>query len=262
MTSRLTVDIDEAIALVRLNRPEKYNALDIPTFEGISEVCSELAANTALRVVVLTGAGDNFCAGIDTANFVAAGGPASPDRMAPQANDMANFFQRAATAWADLPIPVVAALRGTVFGGGLQVAMGADIRVAEPAAKFSVMEIKWGLIPDMGLSRTCRDLVRLDVLRELTYSGRIFSADEARDFGFVTSIHDDPLTEAMTIARRIAAQSPDAVRAAKRLLGSMFDQPVAESLRTEANIQLGIIGKPNQLEAVTANLQKREPVFQ
>lgn len=262
MTSRLTLEIDQSIALVRFNRPEKFNALDIATFEGISDTCAELAGNKALRAVVLTGAGDNFCAGIDTASFMAAGGPASAERMAPQADDDANFFQRAATAWADLPMPVIAALRGTVFGGGLQVAMGADIRVAEPAASFSVMEIKWGLVPDMGLSRTCRDVVRLDVLRELTYSGRVFSADEARDFGFVTSIHADPMAEAMAIARRIAARSPDAVRAAKRLLGSMFDMPVAASLRTEAKTQLEIIGKPNQVEAVTANMQKRDPVFQ
>ncbi|MDZ7644217.1 MAG: enoyl-CoA hydratase-related protein [Woeseiaceae bacterium] len=177
------------------------------------------------------------------------------------ARQAGEFFQHAALAWHELPVPVIAALHGVVYGAGLQIAMGADLRIAAPSTRCSVMEIRWGIIPDMGLTATMRHLMRLDALRELVYTGRVVDADEARTLGLVTTVADEPQDAAMALARAIAASSPDAVRAAKRLLRHGFDDPVAASLAREAELQLGLLGTPNQAEAVRANLEKRVPRF-
>ena len=158
--------------------------------------------------------------------------------------------------WKRLPVPVIAAVHGVAFGGGLQIALGADIRIVAPDARFCVMEVKWGLIPDMGLTQTLVDLVRLDVAKELTFTGRVVGAEEAVQLGLATRIAADPLAAALALANEIAGKSPDAIRAAKRLLEETWRAPPGAGLPLEASLQAALIGSPNQVEAVRANFEK------
>jgi enoyl-CoA hydratase/carnithine racemase len=264
MSDRVSVTINDQVADVRLNRPDKLNALDTAMFEALVEAGTALAKDGGVRCVVLSGNGRGFCAGLDFASFMAmAGGGDGPARslLDRPAGTPANFAQHAAHVWTSLPVPVIAAVHGVAFGGGLQIALGADIRVVAPDAQLSVMEIKWGLIPDMTGTQTLRHLVRLDIAKELTFSGRIVSGTEAVSLGLATRGSDRPLETAMTLAREIAAKSPDAIRAGKRLLNAAVGLPLNEGLKLEEETQLALIGKPNQLEAVQANMEKRAPRF-
>lgn len=261
MSDVLEVRLDGHIAEVALNRPDKHNALSLELFEALAETGKRLAADKSIRAVVLRGHGANFCAGIDTSIFDPAFPKKFADGMRPQPDSPANFFQRAATVWREIPAPVICAINGVAFGGGFQVAMGADLRYAEPDAKMSVMEVKWGLIPDMGISTTARHIIAPDKLKELAYSGRIVAADEALALGLLTAIHPDPYAAAMLTATEIADRSPDAIRGMKRLFNTGFDLSADQALALEASIQLGLMGRKNQLEAVMANLEKRPPVF-
>jgi enoyl-CoA hydratase/carnithine racemase len=263
MSERVTVSMEGGIADVRLNRADKLNALDRAMFEALVETGTALMTDRALRAVVLSGAGRAFCAGLDFASFMAMGGPAdaAPSLMNRRAESPANFAQRAAWVWTEVPVPVIAAVHGVAFGGGLQIALGADVRIAAPDAQLSVMEIKWGLIPDMSGTQTLRRLVRLDVAKELTFTGRVVSGQEAAALGLVTRVADDPRAAALALARDIAAKSPDAIRAGKQLLNQCGQLDVAEGLRLEEQLQRSLIGSANQVEAVQANLQKRAPAF-
>jgi enoyl-CoA hydratase/carnithine racemase len=262
MTTPVVVDVNAHVAVVTLNRPGKHNALNMEMFEALIDAGRALAKNVSLRAVILRGAGEHFCAGIDTSIFSAsATGAGLAGRMAPMADSAANFFQRAAFVWRELPVPVIAAVNGVAFGAGLQLAMGADIRIAAESARFSVMEIRWGIIPDMAISNTMRHTVRLDRLKELVYTGRIVSAPEAESMGLVTTIAADPLLTAQQLATDIAARSPHAVRAAKALLNTALDEAPAAALRREAELQVGLMGSANQAEAVRANREQREPRF-
>jgi enoyl-CoA hydratase/carnithine racemase len=262
MDTRLQISIESQVAEVVLNRPEKHNALDMEMFDELAAAGERLSAEQSVRAVVLTGAGENFCAGIDLGIFSDPGNAIDPASMAPQAGSHANRFQRAAFAWREIPVPVICAIRGVAFGGGAQIALGADLRYATPDARFSIMEIRWGLIPDLAISVTASNLVRNDHLRELAYTGRVVDGGEARDLGLVTAVHDDPLQAARDTARLIAGRSPDAIRAMKAMFNQQRDLDAAQSLALEARLQSGIIGRPNQLEAVRANVEGREPEFE
>ena len=248
---------------VELARPDKINALDAPMFEAIAAAGDRLAAEPSLRCVVLSGQGRGFSAGLDFGSFMAMAGQGDVVErfFAPHPNSPANLAQQVAHTWRSLPVPVVAAVHGACFGGGLQIALGADIRIVAADAKLSVMEIKWGLIPDMTGSQTLRDLVRLDVAKELTFTGRIVSGTEAVALGLATRVADSPLEAAFDLAREIAGRSPHAVRAAKRLLDETRRLGLEEGLALEARLQRDLLGSPNQLEAVMANLEKRTPRF-
>ncbi len=262
MGTRLQIDIDSHVAEVVLNRPEKHNAVDMALFDELAAAADGLAADTSVRAVVLTGAGDNFCAGIDVSIFSDPGDAISPASMAPQKGSDANRFQRAAFAWREIPVPVVCAIRGVAFGAGAQIALGADLRYAAPDAKLSIMEIHWGLIPDLAISVTSSGLLREDWLRELAYTGRVVGADEALSLGLVTAIHDDPASAARDTARAIAGRSPDAIRAMKKLFNERHDLDAGRSLALEARLQSGIMGGPNQLEQVRAKTEGRAPEFE
>ena len=262
MSERLQISIENHVAEVRLNRPDKHNALDMEMFDELAAEGERLSADRSVRAVVLTGAGDNFCAGIDLSIFSEPGDAIDPASMAPQGDSHANRFQRAAFAWREIPVPVICAIRGVAFGGGAQIALGADMRYAAPDAKLSIMEIRWGLIPDLAISVTSGNLLRDDQLRELAYTGRVVGASEALDLGLVTAVHDDPLTAARETARLIASRSPDAIRAMKTMFNERRDLDAAQSLALEAKLQSGIIGRPNQLEAVRANVEDRKPDFE
>lgn len=264
MSERVLIDIKEGIAQVRLNRPDKLNALDPELLYCLIETAETLSQTDGLRAVVLSGEGRSFSAGLDFASFAAMaseGGKMPFDPFGRTENNPANMVQRTGYDWHRLAVPVIAALRGHVYGGGLQIALGADIRYAAPDTRMSVMEIKWGLIPDMSGSQTLRDLVGLDVAKELTWTGRQVEAAEARELGLVTRVCEDPLAAAMETARAIAGRSPHAIRAGKQLLNQAWHGSNEAGLELEAELQKTLLGKPNQVEAVMANMQKRDAKF-
>jgi enoyl-CoA hydratase/carnithine racemase len=253
---RVTIEVEGGVADVRLARADKLNALDPAMFAELIEAIARLEAMPGLRAVVLSGEGRGFCAGLDMASMAAGG---SGSDLTARTHGIANAFQQVAWGWRTLPVPVIAALHGVAFGGGLQIASGADVRIAAPDAQLSVMELKWGIVPDMGGFALWRGTVRDDVLRELVYTARAFGAEEARALGFVTRIAQDPHAEATALARAIAGRSPHAVRAAKRLANCEGD--AAALLAAESAEQAALLGSPDQIEAVTANLEKRAPRF-
>jgi enoyl-CoA hydratase/carnithine racemase len=262
MSNRVEISIDGHVAEVVLNRPDKHNAVDMQMFDDLGHAAHQVEDNRKVRAVVLRGAGNNFCAGIDVNIFSDPGAGIDADSMAPQGESPANRFQRAAYAWRELPIPVICAIEGVAFGAGAQIALGADLRYAKADAKMSIMEIRWGLIPDMAITVTAGNLLRQDRLRELAYTGRVVNAGEALEYGLVTAVHDDPLAAAHDTARQIAAYSPDAVRAMKKMFTETRYLDDKASLVLEAALQMGILGTPNQIEAVHANMAGREPEFE
>jgi len=273
MEQRIRVTVTDGVADVRLNRPDKMNALDQAMFDALVETGRSLITQPGLRAVVISGEGRAFCAGLDMGRFEnmaapsrAQGGAAGTReandlRLGPRTHGICNAAQYAVMVWQDVPVPVIAAVHGVAFGGGFQVALGADMRFVTPDARMSVMEIKWGLVPDMAGIALMRNLARADVVRELTFSGRVFSGAEAQALGFATRVCADPYAEAMSLATEIAAKSPDAIRAGKRLLRLAETADPATILQAESSEQGALLGSPNQVEAVNANLQKRAPRF-
>src|SRR6201993_3529436 len=267
MESRISISITEGVADVRMVRAEKMNALDGEMFEALVGATDRLGKEKGLRAMVLSGEGRAFCAGLDMGRFAAmkeSGGhgvPGAESRdLTKRTHGLANFPQQAVWGWRQLPVPVIAAIQGVAFGGGFQLALGADIRLLAPDARMSIMEIKWGLVPDMAGTPILASLVRDDILRELTFTGRIFSAQEALAYGLATRVCEDPRAAALEAARGIAGKSPDAIRAAKRLLNKLSVDP-GPALLAESVEQQKLIGSPNQTEAVRANIEKRGPRF-
>jgi enoyl-CoA hydratase/carnithine racemase len=259
MTERITIQVEHGVADVRLNRPEKLNALDPPMFLGLVDAGKRILADRSVRAVVLSGEGRAFSAGLDFTAFLDPNNRV--DLFAREPGTPANRAQRAAYVWQEVPVPVIAALHGATFGGGLQIALGADLRYAAPDAELSVMEIKWGLVPDMSGTQTLRRLVRLDVAKELTFTGRIVRGNEALELGLVTRVVEAPRDVALKTAREIASRSPHAVRAAKRLWNASALVSLEDGLALEAELQKGLLGSPNQKEAVHASFEKRAPAF-
>ena len=265
----VTIDINDGVADVRLNRPEKYNALSQSMFKAIIDAGEQLRDDKSLRAVVLSGNGRGFCAGLDMDSFAKMG---DSDKAATQGGNetkslldtdgrIENFAQRPALVWKYLQVPVIAALHGVAYGGGAQIALGADIRIAAPDLKMSVMEIKWGLVPDMSITQTLRDLLPMDVAKQLAFTGQVLSGNEAQKLGLVTQVAEDPHAQAMSMAREIAGKSPDAIRAAKQLFETAWHADAKTGLELEAELQAGLIGTANQREAIAANFAKRAPEF-
>ena len=262
MNTRVQISIENHVAEVLLDRPEKHNAIDLQMFDDLAAAATDLSGERSVRAVVLAGAGENFCAGIDLGVFSDPADAIDPASLGPQGDSHANRFQRAAFAWREVPVPVICAIRGVAFGGGAQIALGADVRYAAPDARLSIMEIRWGLIPDLAISVTASNLVREDRLRELAYTGRVVGASEALQLGLVTALHDDPLGAARDTASLIASRSPDAIRAMKTLFNARHDLDAEHSLALESRLQSQIIGQRNQVEAVRANVESRAPDFE
>jgi enoyl-CoA hydratase/carnithine racemase len=259
VSNRVLISSEDGVAHVRLNRADKLNALDPAMFEAIAAAIAQLQGDSSVRAAVLSGEGRAFCAGLDMQSM--AGGGSGGDLLA-RSHGHANLYQQVAWGWRTLPVPVIAAVHGVTFGGGLQIVSGADIRIAHPEARMSIMEAKWGLVPDMAGIALWRSLVRDDLLRELTYTHREFSGTEAQALGFATRLSDDPLAEALKLARVIASKSPHAVRGAKRLYNLAADGDAAAILHAESVEQKALIRSPNQTEAVLANVQKRAAKFE
>ncbi|MDQ2650747.1 MAG: crotonase/enoyl-CoA hydratase family protein [Actinomycetota bacterium] len=278
MSDRVLVSIVDGIADVRLNRPDKMNALDGGMFKGIVEAGESLKGDPAVRVVVLSGEGRGFCAGLDFSSFQAmAGGGASGDDEQVEAaggnaenvasgvmstsGRITHLGQQCAWVWQELEVPVIAAIHGPALGGGIQVALGADIRIVAPDAKLSVLEARWGLIPDMTGTAILPRLVGLEVAKELTFTGRMVSGEEAVRIGLASQVADDPRAAAMELAAELVTKSPDALREGKRLLNLSGTRPIAEQFADERATMASLIGSPNQVEAVTAYFEKRAPNF-
>lgn len=262
-TDRVRVSVDpHGVAEVVLARPDKMNSLDPAMYSAIRDAIERLRGEASLRAVVLHGEGRAFCAGLDKGSFegIAKGERGFGDLMA-RTHGLANAWQQVAWGWRELPVPVLAALHGVAFGGGLQIALGADVRYVRADTRLSVMEVKWGLVPDMSGCVFMAELLRADVARELTFTGRIVDGAEAVRLGLATRVCEDPLAEARAGARQIAAASPDAVRAAKRLLNGASPVRAEAVLLAEAREQQALIGSAHQVEAVRAVLENRPAQF-
>ena len=266
MSALMTIAIENGIADVRFNRADKHNALSLDMFTAIDDMQQRIARDPGIRVVVLAGEGESFCAGLDLSLLRAmlAGGDAAHGVLAAlmrRDDGPDNLAQRVAYGWKALAVPVIAAIRGVAWGGGFQIALGCDLRIAAPTASFSIMEVRYGLVPDMSLTQTLPDLVPRDVALELCLSARVFDAAEAQALGLVTRVEDDPLAAARTLAQAIAERSPDAVRSVKRLVNEAWRSDARHGLALEEAMQVPLIGSPNQVEAVRASLEKRPPRF-
>ncbi|SDW15083.1 Enoyl-CoA hydratase/carnithine racemase [Ruegeria halocynthiae] len=258
--SRVSIEYKNHIAHVTLTRGDKMNALDDAMIKAILAAGQEVAA-ADIRAVVLSGEGKGFCAGLDMASFASMAHKDPTEWLMTRSHEDANEMQELALIWRRVPVPVICAIQGVAYGGGLQIALGADIRIAHPEAKLAVMEMKWGIIPDMGGMVLLPELVRSDVLRLLTYTARPIAAPQAADWGLVTKLSDDPLTEALALAEDIAGKSPSAIRAAKRLIDVAVTRDRAQVLLAESSEQVDLIGKPDQMEVVMAQMQGRKPEF-
>ncbi|WP_306116476.1 MULTISPECIES: crotonase/enoyl-CoA hydratase family protein [unclassified Roseovarius] len=259
--SRVSVDITDHIARVTLSRPDKMNAVDPEMADAIVATGQDLL-EADIRAVVLAGEGKSFCAGLDVMSFaqLAAGDPEA--LVMPRTHGNTNLFQEVAMVWRRVPVPVIAALHGAVYGAGFQLALGADIRIAAPDAKLAIMEMKWGLIPDMGGMVLLPRLARSDVIRRMIYSATPIPAETACTWGLVTELAEDPRAKALEIAEDIAGKSPSAIRAAKRLIEFAESGAHADAvLLAESREQADLIGKPHQMEVIAANMAKRKPVF-
>jgi len=261
----------DGVVEMHMNRADKMNALDPAMFDALIDAGERLKTDRAPRAIVISGRGKAFCAGLDMQSFermqqpgestgVLGEGAAGADLML-RTHGMSNAAQQVAMVWRQVPVPVIAAVHGVAFGGGLQVALGADIRIVAPDTRLSVMEIKWGLVPDMAGMLLMRELARTDVVRELTFSGRIFTGEEALAIGFATRLSAEPLADALALAHEIAGKSPDAIRAGKRLLNASMAMDAAQLLLAESQEQKALIGSANQTEAVRANIERRAPLF-
>ena len=260
MNDRVKVERDGALAQVKLNRPDKRNGLDLPMFEQLSRTGREIAADKSVRAVILSGEGKGFSAGLDWMSFMAL-----PDHgqglLERPPDGLTNLAQEVAWVWQQAPMPVIAAVHGFALGGGLQIALGADLVYADESAQLSVMEGHYGLIPDMGITQTLLRRVSIDVAKELVFTARRFSAKEGAELGLVTRVVDDPRGAAKLTAVQIAKRNPYAVRAAKRLINEAWLMGPPQSFALETELQLPLLGSKNQLEAVQAVFQQRDPVF-
>jgi enoyl-CoA hydratase/carnithine racemase len=259
MTNRVLLDVRDGVAYVTLNRADKYNGLDLPMLRSLVEVAGRVAADRNVRAVILAGAGPTFCAGLDFASVgkdprgFALAGLKVPGRL--------NLFQRACWAWRELPVPVVAVLHGHCFGGGMQLALAADFRFATPDCELSIMEGKWGLIPDMTGSVTLRELVAMDVAKRLTMTAEVFDGRQALDYGLVTGVGDDPLKEAEALVDQLVTRSPDAIALTKKLFHRTWTQRPARAFWTETVLQARLLRSANHKIARTANLAKEAPAY-
>jgi enoyl-CoA hydratase/carnithine racemase len=272
MSDRVHISISHGIADVRMTRADKRNALDGAMFSALAEAGERLKTEPGVRVVVLSGEGGSFCAGLDFSSFQSMAGGAgptagegegdgggNPGSMAP--GRITHLGQQVAWVWQEIPVPVIAAVHGHALGGGIQIALGADIRIVHPDTQLSVREVHWGLVPDMTGTLMLSQLVRADVAKELVFSARVFDGREAYALGLATRLSDTPHDDAMALAAEIAGRSPDAVRGAKRLINGLLNQQAEAQFAAERQVIGSLIGKPNQIEAVMSNFEKRPAAF-
>ena len=259
MSKRITVDVTNGVADVRLDRGDKMNAMDADMFEALISTANELAATPGLRAVVLSGNGPSWCAGLDVSMFAGmAGGIDAEDSIGAMVpGKITHRAQQAVWGWHELPVPVIGAVHGVCFGAGFQLAIGCDIRIVHPDVRMSVLEIRWGITPDMTCTHLLPGIIGADVAKELIWTGREVGGEEASRLGLATKVSNDPLADAMELATTIASKSPDAIRAGKRLVEAAYAEDFAAAFATEREEIFALIGTPNQTESVTAWFEKR-----
>lgn len=245
MTDRVILTFEDGVAQLVLNRPDKHNGMDVPMLRAVVRAQRELRSRRELRAVIVRGEGPSFCSGIDVRSFMGDRWVAALS-MSRLWSPVRNLFQAWSLGFRELGVPVLAAIHGNCFGAGIQLALGADIRIATPDAKLSIMEARLGLVPDMGGPTLLRELVRIDLAKELTMTGRVLSGSEAHALGLVTHVSADPIAYAHELAREIATRSPDSVAASKFLLQSAWHASEVESLGHERRYQRALIGRKNQ----------------
>lgn len=267
MSDRVTISISDGVADVRFDRADKRNALDGDMFLAIAQAGERLKTEPGVRAVVISGNGPSFCAGLDFSSFQAmaggdgpsTGGDGNPGRL--DEGRITHLGQQVAWVWQEVPVPVIAAVHGHALGGGLQIALGADIRIVHPDTQMSVREVHWGLVPDMTGTFVLSKLVRPDIAKELTFTAKVITGAEAYEIGLATNLSENPLDDALALAGEIASRSPGAVRGSKALFNRIFAEGAAEQFAAERRIIGEQIGSPNQVEAVMAGFEKRVPVF-
>ena len=260
---RVKLIIEDHVAHVVLARSEKMNALDMTMIKAIQVVGERIKEQKIIRAVVLSSEGDHFCSGLDKSALtsLSESDEKEPFKLANRTHGVSNVYQHVVWMWRELAMPVLVAIQGVTFGGGLQLMLGGDCRFASPASRFSILEMKWGLIPDMGGIQIMRNLVRDDVMRMLSYTAQEFTADQAKEWGFITDIVEDPVAHSLELANKIAQQNPDAIRAVKKVIGESYALSPEQGLLLEAREQDKILGKANQIEAVMSQLQGRPAKF-
>jgi enoyl-CoA hydratase/carnithine racemase len=263
---RVTISIEDGIADVRMNRADKRNALDNAMFTSLASAGDYLKTLPDLRAVVLSGDGASFCAGLDFGSFQAmaqgsSGQGGSVNAGAMSDGRITHLAQQVCWVWQEVPVPVIAAVHGHALGGGMQIALGADIRIVHPDTQLSVREVHWGLIPDMTGTLMLSRLVRPDIVKDLVFSARVFSGAEGFELGVVTRLSKTPQADAMDLAQEIAGRSPDAVRGAKKLINLMANDGAAQQFAAEREVIGKLIGGANQVEAVMSHFEKRPPKF-
>jgi len=266
MMETISLEIVEHIADIRLNRPEKRNAINLELMLSLITAAKQLKANKQLRAIVLSGNGEAFCAGMDFGIFTdMLSGEITADSTAEGFEDLgeqgANQGQQMGWLWQEIPVPVIAAVHGAALGAGLNIALGADIRIVTPDAKLGFLEITWGFLPDTSATQSLRHLASLDRIKELIFTGRLFSGQEAYEYGLATELADSPHERALEMATTIAGRNPDAIRRAKDMLNKLAFLSVEEGLALEAEHCRSLLGSPNQLEAAAARFEKRAPRF-
>jgi len=244
VSGRVLLSVEGGIARVRLNRADKRNALDLAMFESIAATQRKVAADRTVRVVILEGAGEDFCSGLDVKSvmfnrgaMIRLGWKWLPWR--------ANLAQQAGIGWRRMSVPVIAAIHGRCWGGGLQIALGADFRIAHPAASLSVMEGKWGLIPDMGGTLALRDLLSRDQAMYLAMTAEVLDAVSARRLGLVTATDAAFEKAATALAERLLERSPAALAAVKRLYRKGWNCPEGATLARETFYQWQVLQSAN-----------------
>lgn len=241
---RIECTIENRVAYVSLARPDKRNALDMAMFREIDVTINRLRKDRALRAVIITGQGEDFCSGLDVKSVMAS--PKNPLRLLFKWLPWrSNLAQRVSTGWRLVPVPVIAAIHGRCWGGGLQIVLGADFRIATTDATFSIMEGRWGLIPDMGGSLALREHCRADVAKELTMTAKIINSEDAHKFGLITHIDDNPLSAAESLADELAKHSPDAVAGAKKLFNKSWTGSRGMALLRESWYQIRNLSSQN-----------------
>ena len=263
---RVTISIEDGIADVRMNRADKRNALDNAMFTSLAAAGDYLKTLSELRAVVLSGDGASFCAGLDFGSFQvmaqgSSGQGGSVNAGAMSDGRITHLAQQVCWVWQEVPVPVIAAVHGHALGGGMQIALGADIRIVHPDTQLSVREVHWGLIPDMTGTLMLSRLVRPDIVKDLVFSERVFSGAEGFELGVVTRLSKTPQADAMDLAQEIAGRSPDAVRGAKKLINLMANDGAAQQFAAEREVIGKLIGGANQVEAVMSHFEKRPPKF-
>jgi enoyl-CoA hydratase/carnithine racemase len=274
MSDRVSITITDHVADVRMVRADKRNALDNAMFSALAEAGEQLKTEPGVRAVVLSGEGSSFCAGLDFSTFSqmaaapdekgerperAEGAGDSPGAM--KEGRITHLGQQVCWVWQEIPVPVIAAVHGHALGGGIQIALGADIRIVHPDTQFSVREVHWGLVPDMTGTLMLSQLVRADVAKELVFSARVFDGREAFALGLATRLSDDPYEDAHAMAKEITGRSPDAVRGAKSLINGLLHEKAAQQFAEERRVIGSLVGGSNQVEAVMSNFEKRPAVW-